>query len=341
MQRDKLIDITKGLGILLVIFAHTYKGEASGMVYYFHMPLFFILTGCALTYSKSTSIKWERLFMGIFVPYLVFSLITFTYWAFIESKFRPIHDNGVFPCLNGFVSYKVQQFINIFTAIDTEDAFIYNIVLWYLPCLFACRVLYGLTNKTKYPIVWVAVIGCVGVFLTEVIKYSLPLCIELALVSLPFIFFGNRFYGKYKSHSNKQVLTTIFGGGICVLVLIKWKTNISVDLHIHNLANGWIYLTALIGSVATLSLCKLLVGTKIEQPLLFLGKNSLLIMCLHEPIKRIVIKVMAVVAGMETDILRQDLFVSIAVILIVIALLLPCIYAVNKWMPWCVGKQRV
>lgn len=93
--------------------------------------------------------------------------------------------------------------------------------------------------------------------------------------------------------------------------------------------------------MATLSLCKLLVGTKIEQPLLFLGKNSLLIMCLHEPIKRIVIKVMAVVAGMETDILRQDLFVSIAVILIVIALLLPCIYAVNKWMPWCVGKQRV
>lgn len=45
-RRDKLIDIAKGVGILLVVFAHTYSGILSGAIYYFHMPLFFMLTGC-------------------------------------------------------------------------------------------------------------------------------------------------------------------------------------------------------------------------------------------------------------------------------------------------------
>lgn len=152
MQRDKLIDIAKGFGILLVVFAHTYKGDISSVIYYFHMPMFFILTGCALTYSKSTAIKWKRLCSSIILPYIVFSLITFAYWTFVESRFRPMHDNEVIPGLGGVISYKWQQFINILTAIDSKDAFIYNIVLWYLPCLFVCRILYILLNKTKYPI---------------------------------------------------------------------------------------------------------------------------------------------------------------------------------------------
>lgn len=109
-------------------------------------------------------------------------------------------------------------------------------------------------------------------------------------------------------------------------------------MHAHNLAGGWIYLTALIGSVTTISLCNLFVNTKNEKPLLFLGKNSLLIMCLHEPTKRIVIKIMSITTGMETELLRQDIFMSMAVLLIVIALLLPCIYTINKWTPWAVGK---
>lgn len=147
MLRDTLIDTAKGVGILLVVFAHIYKGNITDIIYYFHMPLFFILTGCALTYSKNTTIKWERLFSGIITPYLVFSLITFIYWTFFESKYRPTHDNDVIPWLSDIISYKLQQIINIFAAIDTKDAFIYNIVLWYLPCLFTCRILcnYSLT----------------------------------------------------------------------------------------------------------------------------------------------------------------------------------------------------
>lgn len=60
-RRDKLIDIAKGVGILLVVFAHTYSGILSGAIYYFHMPLFFMLTGCALTYSSYKGMRWGHI----------------------------------------------------------------------------------------------------------------------------------------------------------------------------------------------------------------------------------------------------------------------------------------
>lgn len=47
-NRDKSLDIMKGIGILLVVFAHVYHN--SGIIYQFHMPLFFILSGAAMTY---------------------------------------------------------------------------------------------------------------------------------------------------------------------------------------------------------------------------------------------------------------------------------------------------
>jgi fucose 4-O-acetylase-like acetyltransferase len=52
-KRDSLLDLMKGVGILLVMFAHIYKGQLTYFIYLFHMPLFFIITGCTLAYSKN------------------------------------------------------------------------------------------------------------------------------------------------------------------------------------------------------------------------------------------------------------------------------------------------
>lgn len=206
--------MAKGIGILLVIFAHTYKGDATSLVYYFHMPLFFILTGCALTYSKSLGIKWESLFRGLVIPYLTFSLITFAYWLLVESRFRPIHDSVVIPGLAGWVGFKWQQFINIFTAIKTEDAFIYDVVLWFLPTLFVCRLLYSLTSKGKHQMMAVLMGALMGYGIIYGLHWELPWCVELALVCLPFVLFGNRMYGCYKQHINLQRSLILIGGGI-------------------------------------------------------------------------------------------------------------------------------
>ncbi len=69
-----------------------------------------------------------------------------------------------------------------------------------------------------------------------------------------------------------------------------------------------------------------------------MGKNSLLIMCLHEPLKRIIIKALSVIIRYDTEVLREDLLLSVIAVAVTVILLLPCIYTVNKWTPWIAGK---
>lgn len=93
-ERDSQLDVLKGIGIVLVVFAHTYKGCLSGLIYLFHMPLFFFLSGAALNYSKNRNDMLKR-FKHIMVPYFTFSLVCFLYWVLIEVRFRPVHDTSI------------------------------------------------------------------------------------------------------------------------------------------------------------------------------------------------------------------------------------------------------
>ena len=91
-ERINYIDYTKGIAILFVIFGHVYCGNnvATNWIYSFHIPLFFIVSGFLLNFSKSKDtvfyttnsvsytdtkkiiLKKLKLLM---VPYLLFSLI--------------------------------------------------------------------------------------------------------------------------------------------------------------------------------------------------------------------------------------------------------------------------
>ncbi len=205
------------------------------------MPLFFILTGCALAYSKSQSINWKRLFKGIFIPYFTFSLIMFIYWVLLESRFRPIHERGLFPYFSDLISFKGQQFINIFIAMDYKDAFVYDIVLWYLPCLLMCRIIYGFIYKIKYPIVFVVILACMGVVLSEMVKIVFPMCLELAFVSVPFIFLGHKYYILYKENiSRKFELVCILLGGEFLFYIEKKSIYLLICLNMNLLVVGFI-----------------------------------------------------------------------------------------------------
>ena len=65
MKRIEWIDNAKGLGILFVIIAHVINHtqtlmSASTLIYTFHMPLFFILSGFTLS-EKTLSLNVKQL----------------------------------------------------------------------------------------------------------------------------------------------------------------------------------------------------------------------------------------------------------------------------------------
>lgn len=92
MKRVQWVDWCKGIGILLVLLGHTLRTDVSLVyVYGFHMPLFFFLSGLVCNEKKY---NWKSFlksrFNTLIIPYIVFYLLTWLYWLFIERSVRPI-----------------------------------------------------------------------------------------------------------------------------------------------------------------------------------------------------------------------------------------------------------
>ena len=56
-RRNQALDVAKGIGIMLVIAGHLFRigGTAITVIFTFHMPLFFILSG--ILYKPETDTK--------------------------------------------------------------------------------------------------------------------------------------------------------------------------------------------------------------------------------------------------------------------------------------------
>lgn len=347
-KRDILLDVMKGVGILLVVFGHTHKGVIGDAMGLFRMPLFLMLSGAALVYAGRFSLK--KKFRGLIVPYLTFSILSFVYWAFVEARFRPIHDEPMFAGWLGTLDIKVQQFVNIFAAMGVGNAFNYNVVLWFLPCLFVASLIYegaqrmgGGSDARKW--MWKVVVSvvCIAVYaIIDPYAVRLPWCGELALLSVPFLLIGEAGYPRLRSLMEKsKVLTILNGGGSLVLFLLLYvwlepKTNMNG----HQLPALWLfYLMAVLGSVVVMAVCRLIEYNE-RGWMQYCGKNSLIIMCVHEPIKRILIQVMSMATGVETTAIRQSIWVSVLIVVVIALICLPIIHIVNRYIPFLIGKTK-
>lgn len=75
-QRIEELDITKAIGIIMVVVGHTQLPTfMSNFIWSFHMPLFYIISGIILSQKKYTSFKLflTRKIRTLIIPYIIFS----------------------------------------------------------------------------------------------------------------------------------------------------------------------------------------------------------------------------------------------------------------------------
>ena len=133
MERLKFIDIAKGIGIILMVLCHTGFTNIISiqLIYAFHMPLFFIISGYLAYGQKNTEPIWKyvrRKLYQLIVPFLLFATILcfsndgIKGWAYIFYGSR----NSL-------------SLANTFTP------------LWFLPCFFVSVILYNNSSlKIQY-----------------------------------------------------------------------------------------------------------------------------------------------------------------------------------------------
>lgn len=70
----------------------------------------------------------------------------------------------------------------------------------------------------------------------------------------------------------------------------------------------------------------------------YLGKNSLIIMCIHEPIKRVLLVVLSKVSSLPIEDLRGNILLSIICVCILLLICVPIVNVINKKIAWMIGK---
>lgn len=147
--RVSWIDTARGLGIFLVILAHVPVKEFYGFsiirwIYIFHMPLFFFLAG--LTHKKAEfAATAKKSFIQLVIPYIVLYTITCILWI-LKSYW--LHPEKFQTAANTFKIIREDFLGMIFvTGLNTKYSVHENPPLWFLICLFWCKLIHSIFYK--------------------------------------------------------------------------------------------------------------------------------------------------------------------------------------------------
>ena len=130
IKRYEFIDIAKGIGILLVILGHmvTLHGFASTVIYSFHMPMFFLISGLFANTKRSFSTLVKKNFKHLIISFYIVVLTGIVFALIID----------------GTQSINKNELISIFLYGNMRG--IHANAIWFLPCLFFTIILFYIYN---------------------------------------------------------------------------------------------------------------------------------------------------------------------------------------------------
>ena len=340
VKRLDYVDVCKWLGISLVIFGHMkMPGEVLQWIYASHMPLFFVLSGYTYRAQRIDKEFLMKKIKTIYVPFLLFALIfcrgEMSSWAYIAYGSR--------------------------NALDMAGTYT---VLWFLPCFFAAVLVFSslmnIGNRSKHK-VWILAAG-VAVMLAGakacemlkggqpmIAKYGYPLNFDMALVGAVFMVAGYYFRQMIDWINTQRqwlLIVTVVAlfavTGFTAFMNLPESLNPAcahVEMSVGAFGNwGLFFANALLMSMALIGLSVLVDKWVIRKKLLlFIGQNSLTILCVHGTILLAASKVLPKIGLVGVDDMSLMLQ-GIVSYVIVIAVSIPAILLIKRFVPNLVGK---
>lgn len=121
-ERELFIDRARFIGICLVIVGHciqfninnAYNNFFFNLIYSFHMPLFFIISGYVAQHSKNKSIKLKKRIISLLYPFILWS---FLLNIIVKSNYSSFYETFRYICYpdNGYWFLWVLFYISIIT----------------------------------------------------------------------------------------------------------------------------------------------------------------------------------------------------------------------------------
>ena len=276
------------------------------------MPLFFLAAGWVYK-EKAILTDIKRRIQTIVVPYFSFGLLILLYWQVIERRFR---DSDM-----SFIDSLIGLFSGCYDNLD------FNVHLWFLPCFFVTVVLFNMMvnlggRRTAY----------IVSALMSLVYIVIPMPELPWGVNRVFKYIAFYAVGVFLAERGKVVDRKI-GVSLWTLMLL----GLNVILVYFNLTGGvmW-FVTAFVSICAFVLIAQLIYKNKILQ---YFGRISLMVLCIHGPVYRIVVKIVSIPLHMETDAVRENIFLAMLVVAITMMMCSAVYEIVVRIAPWMVGKS--
>ena len=305
------LDAARGLGMLLVILGHIWEtdGILPVLIYSFHIPLFFVISGILLNYTQTADRPVRQVFFsglkGLILPYIFFEFV----FAAIYGLRNHFNFNGQ----------------NIWGGLLLNPL---NVPLWFLPTLFLSELLLILLLKAEKSGRLMTAAAILLYLIPFFLKNSGSPLSAAALrccSSVGFLALGYAGCGLILESSPRPAALVILAGLEGALALVNGKTGI----YKLTFGNPLLFtVCAAAGSFVVLSALKR-VRIRILE---WIGENTLVFLGLH----MIVLRIVQLIPGLHTDTFPGGL----AALVLVCALLTPAALFINSFLPFLAGKKR-
>lgn len=330
------MDIAKGIGIFLVVLGHTTHNEVlRKFIYFFHLPLFFILAGFFFNIKKFNSygqfLKDNA--RGLLLPFVTFYLLAYVYWIFVERHLRP-----------GDMEIPITTpAIGVLYGTDYKNYMQPNGAVWFLMALFVAKnFLYFTVKYIRAKALFFTVLiasAFIGYYLSVINFYKLPFSINSAFMGFFFVGLGYLAKPYYEYLRDGKPVYKIVVTIVCLLIsFLAIRYNVMPDMDYGVYGNVPLFL---LGGISGTLLCLFIsTGLRKTYVLEYLGRASLIIMGLSEPVKRAVLGIFAKVTHQPVEMVRDSVSMSLLCTVATLIVLVPGIYIFTHYLYFLIGTSK-
>ena len=265
-KRKRYLDIAKGIGIILVVWAHV-DGPGSRYINLFHMPMFFLISGLLFNEKSSCESFIIRKFKSLYIPFLSWNILIY----FIEFLLRTNLESKEFQ-LDAYLSvvFQIEAGVNKSTFLGAT---------WFLASLFWVSVIYKcLYSLLKKYIAHVAVYMAIISFIFAIIAFRITIPYFISRTVICSFFYSCGFLLKPLLEKMSNIVWKNFFSIVLLVVFFLINRNNFANMGQNLYVNRLFFLVgAFLASISVIILSNE-IDNKLEQLggcLAFLGINSM------------------------------------------------------------------
>lgn len=270
--RIEFIDVAKGIGIICVMFGHLGCSMIDRVVFTFHMPLFFLISGYFLKIKTPFNVFVNHGAKRLLIPYYATggAICFLLFWADVV---RGMKENILPDFLDTLISILYGSCFAVSDYVKGIGA------IWFLWALFWATIIVKIFIQYKNSAIYVLLLAVIAYVSSQ--YFWLPLSIQPGACAAVFVYIGAKLQQIDLKYFNNIWLIFVSVIAFCIEIIMGIRVDMAKNSYDLGLVSviGAIFICYLILYISNVMVLFL---PQMKNIVIFWGKYSLYLLCIHQ-----------------------------------------------------------